>query len=450
MDARVLETVTRRVAAWPRRLTSGGVVVGVSGGVDSGVLLELLVGMAARFSWPLTVAHAEHGLRGAASVADAAAVHRRAAALGLPCVIRRLDVRGETERAAGSLEMTARRLRHGFLAEVARERGARAVVLGHHGDDQVELFLLRLFRGAGGLGLGGLQEVAPSPADSRLTLLRPLLGIHKQELREFAREQGWKFREDASNRDRAIPRNQVRHAILPWLRRQLGPHLDEAILRTSELVRDDAEWVRAQAAKWQRNPRRGEFRGLPVALQRAVLREQLWEQNVPVDFALIERLRLAESAQSAPAGRTLRRTPRGVLQVVSPTPAFNPGRESLELGPKGTAHFSGVSLRWNSRARPARRTKPGVEYFDAGAVGPRAILRHWQPGDRFQPLGFTRPTKLQNVFTNRKIPAADRRQRLVATTAGGVIFWVEGLPPGELFKFQPAGRPRLEWRWQRV
>ncbi len=429
--------------------------MGVSGGADSVALLVGLTELARAHQVPLTVAHAHHGLRGAEADADAALVQELATRLGWACVVARVNVRGEMNRTAGSLEMTARRLRHAFLARTAREVGARSIALAHHGDDQTELFLLRLFRGSGGDGLGGMAEISPSPSDSSITLLRPLLSLRKVELRDFVAQGGWPFREDGSNQDLSIPRNHIRQTVLPWLREQVGAHLDQVIRRSAELVGADAECVESLAEKWTTMRRPRAFDRLPVAVQRAVIRRQLWDLGCPVDFDLVERLRRTQSRQSAAAGRVLRRQPEGGLESVPPTPGFTTTSAALELGSRGSRSFDDVELRWRrSTAKPATgrppKSPPGTEQFDAAAVGPQIHLRHWLPGDRFQPLGMAKPTKLQDVFTNRKVPGPERRQRVVATTAAGEIFWVEGLPPGDPFKVQPHTAARLVWTWQRT
>jgi tRNA(Ile)-lysidine synthase len=99
-------------------------------------------------------------------------------------------------------------------------------------------------------------------------------------------------------------------------------------------------------------------------------------------------------------------------------------------------------------ARPPWRE--GVEFFDAGAIGARILLRHWQAGDRFQPIGLPEPVKLQDLFTNAKVPREERHWRVVAEAADGRIFWVEGLRIGEAFKVTPATRQRLRWAWRRA
>ena len=115
--------------------------------------------------------------------------------------------------------------------------------------------------------------------------------------------------------------------------------------------------------------------------------------------------------------------------------------------------FDGINLRWRISSRPAKKThphgKPGEEHLDADQVGPELRLRHWQPGDRFQPLGFRQSTKLQDLLVNRKVPAAQRRRLLVAESARGELCWVEGMPPGEACKLGPVTGRRLVLRWQR-
>ena len=448
----LLPDVARCWRAWPRLLVKQGLVVAVSGGVDSVVLLDVMSTLAREQGVHLTVAHAHHGLRDGEADADEALVREISVRLGWPCVTARLDVRGELERTKESIEMTARRLRHRFLARTARDVGAGAVALAHHADDQVELFLLRLFRGAGGEGLGGMSPEAPSAVDPGILLVRPLLGITKEALLAHATARGLEFREDASNRDISIPRNKARQVLLPWMREQVGPHLDRVLLRTAELIRADAECVDQLAEAWWASRRRRPFARLATAVQRAVVRRQLWELGVPVEFELVERLRRAESDQSAAGGRILQRDEKGEVRLVVPAGKFRDGDCHLHLGDRGSASLGGTRVEWRQVLGGSRRRGPpreSIEQFDAASLGSGIILRFWRPGDRFRPLGMARRAKLQDLFTNRKIPAAERRNRLVATTEAGEIFWVEGFPPGEAFKVGAATRRRVIWSWRR-
>lgn len=430
-------------------------MVAVSGGVDSVVLLHLLQRLAKTARLDLTVAHANHGLRDAAE-ADEQFVQRLARELGLRCFTAHLAVREEMARARESVEMVARRLRHGFLTRVAAENGAGHIALAHHADDQAELFFLRLLRGAGGEGLGGMKRSSPSSADPRLTLIRPLLEFGKAELLDYAEANRLEFREDASNQDRDILRNRVRHELLPLLAGEYSPGIREHVRRTGELLADEADYTQQAADRWLKASRRLTFARLHVAVQRAVIRRQLWELGHAGEFELVERLRMETATVTAPAGARLNRKESGqIAPAASPALAhFSTARRDLSLTkPKGRLSFGGAHLSWQIEAAPTkenlRSSQPGEERLDAALVGNRLRLRHWQPGDRFQPLGFGRPSKLQDLFMNRKVPVEQRRQRLAAEAESGELCWVEGLPPGEAFKLTPGTRRILTLSWQR-
>ena len=125
----------------------------------------------------------------------------------------------------------------------------------------------------------------------------------------------------------------------------------------------------------------------------------------------------------------------------------------IEFEPSPRAvHFGRLKISWRLFLRAgARRSPPrrGVEWYDADRIGPTAQLRHWQPGDRFQPIGMAVEVRLQDLLTNLKIPREKRRDLVVATTAEGQIWWVEGLRMGEAFKLTAGTRRRLRWQWSR-
>ncbi len=329
------------------------------------------------------------------------------------------------------------------------------MALAHHADDQVELFFLRLLRGTGGQGLAGMKWRNPSPSDPSILLVRPLLGQSKSALAEAARAAAVPFSEDASNSSLAFERNRVRHELIPLLRKKYQPALSQTVPRLMELAGAEAEVVTALAETWLRARKRVAFARLPVALQRRVIQLQLFQLGQTPDFDLVERLRAAPGEPFAVNPRqTLCRDPRGLLHLCKTQAAtFHPARRLLPLrGNKGQAAFDGLTLFWSiDRARGVHFTRqPNVEFFDADKVGDAVWLRHWQPGDRFQPIGCGSSRKLQDLFVNLKVPRAQRRRRIVAATGPDEIFWVEGLRLAEKFKLEPATVRRLKWRWRRA
>ncbi len=450
--------LVQRVAASirDRQLLKRGqpALVAVSGGVDSMVLLEVMRGLADVNGWRLTVAHFNHRLRGRSSDADERLVKRVARSLRLPCVVGRGDIRRKAKTDGVSIEMAAREARHGFLAEAALERGIKTIALAHHADDQLELFFLRLLRGAGSRGLGGMNWSNKSPVDKRVTLIRPLLDCRKEELAESARVAHVRFREDESNESVEFLRNRLRHELLPLLKRHYQPAIDRVVARQMEILSAESELLEKLGEDWRR-ARSPHFREIAVALQRRVLQQELLALGGgAVEFDALEKLRVAPNRPvSLTDELTVIHDGEGKVRRVESAPrSFANGSLEVDFeGNLGQGSFAGLDWRWESRdARAGRpRFSAGAEWFDAEKVGPTAVLRHWQPGDRFQPSGMARLVKLQDLFTNLKIPAEQRRGLVVAANAAGEIWWVEGVRIAERFKLSPKTRRRLWWQWQR-
>jgi len=463
------------------------ILVAVSGGLDSMVLLRFLSDASTIKGWRLTVAHFNHQLRGRSSLADERLVRRTAKELGLPLVLDRADVRGYARSEGLSLEMAARELRHAFLAQTARRLGIRAIALGHHANDQVELFFLRVLRGSGGEGLAGMKWLSRSALEPKLELVRPLLGHRKSELRQYAIEQGIRFREDESNACVDLLRNRIRHELIPLLKRRYQAGVEGPILRAMEIVGSEAQFASDSAREWLKEVRSRKsarnngvtrrFETVPVAVQRRCLQLQLFKKGIEPDFDLIECLRAdrvicvnrkrtrrhpALAQELSPEGKTgepgplqVFRDESGVVQLRKIGRVnFRQGGLKVDIGQTtGMACFDGVWFKWrtlrgDSMIPPKRLS--GKELFDADKLGSVVRLRHWRPGDRFQPIGMRSAVKLQDLFTNAKVPRGRRRELILATTGQGEIFWVEGLRMAEQFKLTQGTIRRLQWSWRRL
>ncbi|HVR35198.1 MAG TPA: tRNA lysidine(34) synthetase TilS [Methylomirabilota bacterium] len=447
----------KRTLARERLLPKGsGILVAVSGGPDSVALLHLLHCLARERKWRLVIAHYNHRLRGRASDADERLVRRMATALKVPLRVGRAPTAWFKRRQGISIEMGARELRHRFLSRTARALGFRRIALAHHADDRVEGFFLRLFRGSGGIGLSGMSYRSASPLDPALTLARPLLDCRKEELMAWVRDEGLKFREDASNRTLDGLRNRIRNELLPLLRARYQPALTETVLRTIDLAREETEVVREAAERWLDARSRDPFETLPIAVQRQCIRIQLLRAGVEVNFQRVEALRQqADSAVTFRPGQRVMRATSGRIKTWKTKKAIR-GLDSLKIeigNGEGSAKFAYCGFEWRvqrGRGTQVGRKADGCEYFDADKVGRVVLLRHWRAGDRFQPIGMAGPVKLQDLFTNAKVPAGEKRSRVLATTPEGEIFWVEGLRISEGFKLDKHTRRRLKWRCRRT
>jgi tRNA(Ile)-lysidine synthase len=512
---RVAQAIHRRgLIARGRKL-----IVAVSGGADSMVLLHALHLLATQNRWQIIIAHFNHQLRGRASDGDEKLVRQTAAKLKLPFYVDCADVKSFAASAKLSVEMAARQCRHEFFARVARQSRANTIALAHHADDQVELFFLRLLRGAGGEGLAGMKWRSPSPvtnlnsgraklrlcpfvdgAEKRknsmifskaeaerqlrpttLEIVRPLLGFSKAEILAFARGNKIRFRDDATNFSDDFLRNRIRNELLPLLKEKYQPGLAKTVLRLLDIVGAESEVVGEAARQWSATFgwRRGDesqiknagktknqmeipyvvsdkdFEPLSVAVQRRVLQKQLIECGIVADFGLVEQLRGAvETFVSVSPDLSVKRDRAGKIFLRRRTAIEHFNADELELsGRAGRATFGGKDFKWTIKkygGARARSPRQATEFFDADQIGGEILLRHWRAGDRFQPIGLSSAVKLQDLFVNAKIPAAKRRGLVLATTAAGEIFWVEGLRIGERFKLTSQTHRQLVWEWSNL
>jgi tRNA(Ile)-lysidine synthase len=425
------------------------VVVGVSGGLDSTVLLHLL--RAAGFE-PVA-AHVNYGLRGAESDGDEAFVREQAEAWGVPIHVRRVDL------GDGSVQAAARAARYAFLADVAREVGAGAVAVAHHSNDQAETLLLNLLRGAGPTGLAGMpvrRSLAPgSPVD----LVRPLLWATRAEIEDYAREHRLDWRDDASNAASDYRRNALRHDVLPLLEQHV-PGASERIAHTADLLRDYLDSGAALApdvlfdAASEDN---GEGQGLridvltaqPEVVRRGLLLEALrrWAPEAPRTAASVAELDALVGAQPgrrvAWAGVTAWRERDRIVFTAPDEPAAFAVEvgEGETLTPVGTLRVDTLD-----RIPAAFDPSPLVEVVDADGLRFPLTLRSWQHGDVVRPLGLGGHKNVSDVLTEARVPP-HRRAREPVLVSGREIVWVVGHRLGAAFAVGPATRRAVRLTW---
>jgi tRNA(Ile)-lysidine synthase len=425
------------------------ILVAVSGGVDSIVLLHLLHELAPLHRWKLTVAHFNHKLRGRESNADERFVRAVAKKLNVPFVTANGDVKAHASKTGQSIEMSARELRHKFFARIARVKKIKTIALAHNADDQVELFFLRLLRGTSADGLSGMKRRSPSPVDKALQLVRPLLDTTRLQIETLAGKNKLRWREDTSNKSVDFLRNRVRHELIPLLEKKYQPALRKNVSRLMHLLAAEGEVLNELTAAAKES-----FETNPVAIQRRLLQKQLLAVNVTADFQTIEslRLNLGKIIEINPTTRVRRDNLGRIERVTQSAATFAGTSKKVKLNRRSTdVEFAGYKLTFRvvKGQGTAFDHRPDTETFDADKIGKAIILRHWQPGDRFLPIGAKSARKLQDIFVDLKVPKEKRHQLIIATTATGEIFWVEGVRIGDAFKLTAATVRRLVLNFER-
>ena len=484
--ADVLKQVRRAIETYGLLAPDDGVVVGVSGGPDSLCLLHVLLRLREEYRLRLHVAHLNHGARGAEADADAEFVAALATELSLPVTVEKQDVPALTREHGLAFEETARRVRYAFLARVAGETGMHKVAVGHNADDQAETVLMHFLRGAGLAGLRGmlpitsitdyrlLEPFLQQPATS-ISLIRPLLEVPRSEIEQYCADQGLRPRFDRSNLDTTYFRNRLRHELLPLLE-GYNPKIRARLRHTAAVVAADYELLtqlREQAwAEVIRDEReeaivfdRAAWRTLPVALQRATLRQatyRLHRSLRDVDFVHVENARQVGLRGETGAQATL---PMGLaltvgydtltvgdagdaglppdeplLWSVEPIPVQVPGTTLLRAGPQSEWVLQAEVLQEWDTAQMAANPDPWIAHFDADALADPLVLRPRRRGDRFRPQGMQgHGVKLSAFMINLKIPRA-WRDRVPLLVTGDEIVWVCGRRIGEGVTVGPGTR----------
>jgi tRNA(Ile)-lysidine synthase len=271
--------------------SDGRYLVGVSGGRDSVALLHFLTASGYK---NLVVCHLNHQLRDRASTADACFVEQLAGKLQVDVVIRSANVRALAAKKKMSIETAARDARYEFFARVAKRKRCRTIFLAHHADDVVETFLINLFRGSGTSGLAAIREISKrSIGEVDLTIVRPLLGIWRNDIDQYIRAHRLAFREDASNKDLAPVRNRIRRRVIPYLEKTIGRNIRQSIWRTAMIAAEEEAWIENQMPNSvDVDLAVGKLSALPIALQRRQILKWLRRQDVAnVGFNVVESVR---------------------------------------------------------------------------------------------------------------------------------------------------------------
>lgn len=423
--------------------------VAVSGGRDSLALLEALVELSDQLDIRLGVAHFNHGLRGEESDADEAFVRERAAALGLPMECE-AAVPGATE--GRNLEAAARQARYAFFERLLQQGTFDRIATGHTQSDQAETVLFRVLRGT---GIAGLSAVRPVRGPG---IVRPLIHVSRREVVEWLEHRGSSWREDASNQDLRFSRNRLRHDLLPRLRSEWNPQVDQALARLgAQAAAEESYWdgvvtEALQSLASARDAGSVEIDCLAArALHPAVLRRCLDRlarrakaSGRQFDAQALEQL-AAMIQSSGPKqvrlpGLTARRScDILLLRSESPSTPVAPVEASAPGDLAAPDGLSRVLLRLADQSEPG----DGRSLLNYNRLS-RLHLRAWQPGDR---LAGEAQMPLRELFRDSRVPSWERERWPVLAGFSGresVVVWSRGFGASQAFAVDKATAGAVE------
>jgi tRNA(Ile)-lysidine synthase len=402
-------------------------LLAVSGGADSSVMAHLFH----RLEIPFTIAHCNFHLRGEDSDRDMELVKQLARKLDAPILIREFDTLAIQKNSGNSVEMTARQLRYDWFAQAGAAYDY--IVTAHHADDAAETMLLNLCRGTGLKGLTAIPE-------RNGKIIRPLLPFSAQEIRNYAHQHNIHYAVDITNADETIRRNRIRNAVMPILK-ELNPSLTETLSRNRKILCRQYAFYRRQmdAAKAQATKQKNGI----CLIERSVLDRcpdrVLLLSEILADFGFHAEVAEKLCAGTIPTGRIFKSDTHTLLVdraafLIGNTDA--PMLEFVEI-PSEKALFSCFSVeKIHNSGNISFDRNNDVLYLDADKVAFPLVLRTWQPGDSFIPLGCKGRQKVSDYLTDHKFDRFSK-QSVKVLCAGNDIVWIVGCRSDERYKLNP-------------
>tara|TARA_B100001750_G_scaffold248477_1_gene280067 strand:- start:11184 stop:12611 length:1428 start_codon:yes stop_codon:yes gene_type:complete len=425
------------------------IIVAASGGPDSTALLYSLAYLRKKYGFEIIAAFFDHGLFNS-EYEDAELVKKITDALSIQLLTGFGDSRLFAKAHKLSPEEACRQLRYQFLAQSAYQTGSKFIALGHTEDDQTETILLNLIRGSGLNGLTGMKALSTrydSELKTKNWLLRPLLNIKHSETLECCKENNLLTIEDQSNTHLKFKRNRIRTQVIPQLQK-LNPSINQSFKKLAASLQVDYEFIMNTSNKIYQEITsecddnltidKSALYTIDPALQGRILQIAFMKftgSRTSLSFkhiqAMMELLATNEqSTLSLPRGITFYSDRQSFQLYKEDTLVLrsSPTHAMFELPIPGTVTYG--QWTFNASLHQAFEQTKNLDplkcaIVDYDAVGSSVLIRHWSPGDTFQPLGMNRSKKIQDFFVDEKVPRYKKATIPLLVNPRG-IFWIAG------------------------
>jgi tRNA(Ile)-lysidine synthase len=431
-------------------------ILAVSGGLDSMVMLDAISTLRRDFNLSLIVAHFNHQLRGHESEADEAFVRTAAKRLEIECYVEHANTHTAAEAARTSIQETARNLRYAFFAKLRSSLGFHKIATAHHADDNAETVLFNLVRGTGVHGLSGIPIRRPD-----ISVIRPMMFATRDEIRDVAKKKEIAYRTDSSNLSKDYTRNYIRHEIAPRIRENINPNLTLTLRRSSELFHHLDEFLQQQATALEREVIVRSSGKETVFNRDVLLRQHVFMQEYLLFLAVRRHTRLETDFGTIRAMMSICRNETGSSTTVAKDIVFFRDRDHVllrqlppatpfryALDPGKAYEFEHFRFQTSEAAEALFTGDPLVEFVDADRVGASLILRSWVDGDTFVPFGMKNSKKLSDFFVERKVPLFEKMTIPLLVADEGIV-WVCGMRLDDRFRISPSTKRILKLEYAR-
>ncbi len=442
----ILDRIKKTIQEYKLLEKKDRILIAYSGGVDSTGLLNLLLELREGWSFELFLGHFNHKLRQKADE-DEQFVRRMARKYSLPLIVGSKDVSSYARTKKLNIEEAGREIRYDFLKKTALKIGGAKIATGHTKTDQAETFLMRLMRGSGLRGLGGIFPLVEG------TIIRPLIQVERKDIESYLKGKGIEFRIDESNLDRRFLRNRIRLDLIPYIKQNFEPEIVSSLGRIASIIREEdslLEKIAQEKTKKVVSKKNNQvslgvkpLSSLPRAMARRVVRDFISELRGnlrAISFEDVESILALKEGKEFPLRKdhVLRREQGQIFLKSKVTPKI-----SYEYRWEGKAPLNIKELKLKFEGKKMKRGKSlrldfddqASAFFDLGKLKFPLLVRNRSEGDRYQPLGAPGQKKLKEIMRAKGIPLSERERRPVFLT-GDKIIWILGLPISEKFKVE--------------
>lgn len=442
------------------------IILGLSGGPDSMVLLHILLYVRERISFNLVVAHINHGVRGEEALKDEKFTEKVAKELGLDFFSTKADMVGLAKEKNISEEEAGREIRYGFFRELIKELGHGKIAVAHNRNDQAETLLMRIMRGTGIDGLAGMSFKSDD-------IIRPILDINRWEIEKYVEDNSIETVVDKTNLETIYSRNKVRLELIPYIKENFNPNIIDTLFRLSENAKLDSSFLEECSGKVYKSISKEKSASVVMksdlfmeedkAVKNRIIRKAIY--NLIHTLQGIEEVHISSVVDLFNKGETGKRIdlPNNLLAKVSYNNLIiekninedmaevceNKEETILQIGQNYLEEYKlEINLKIIDRKYiNFKNVSSNVKFFDYDIMNEEIWIRTRNPGDRFAPIGMKGRKKIKDYFIDEKIPR-DLRDEIPLLMCGENIIWVIGYRMSEDYKVKKETRNvlRVEYK----